>query len=68
METTPIPPSPVIDRLALNKREACISLGVSQVTLYRLEKRGLIHSIPGIRHKLYSVEVLKRFASRVGAE
>ena len=53
-----------VERLALNKRDARLALGgVSETTLWRLEQRGLITSIPGLRHKLYSVESLKRFVS-----
>jgi hypothetical protein len=53
-----------IERLALNKAEAREALGgISAVTIWRLERRGLIQAIPGLRHKLYSVESLKRFVA-----
>ena len=53
-----------IERLAYTKEELCTSLSLSPITLWRLEKRGLIHSIAGIRHKLYSVAEVKRFLAR----
>ena len=53
-----------IERLAYTKEELCASLSLSPVTLWRLEKRGLIHSVAGIRHKLYSVTEVKRFLAR----
>ena len=53
-----------IERLAYTKEELCVSLSLSPITLWRLEKRGLIHSIAGIRHKLYSVAEVKRFLAR----
>lgn len=57
-ETTP---------LLVDKRTACAMLGgISDVTIWRLESRGLIQSAPGLRHKLYNVESLKRFAAGKG--
>lgn len=53
-----------IERLAYTKEELCASLSLSPVTLWRLEKRGMIHSIAGIRHKHYSVAEVKRFLAR----
>lgn len=55
---------PNVERLTYTKREACIAIGVSEVTLWRLEKKGLLSPIPGLRHKLYSVAALRRFAER----
>ena len=52
------------ERLAYTKEELCALLSISPITLWRLEKRGLIHSIAGIRHKLYSVAEVKRFLAR----
>ncbi len=53
-----------IERLAYTKDELCISLSLSPITLWRLKKRGLIHAVAGIRHKLYSVAEVKRFLAR----
>lgn len=53
-----------VERLALNKRDARQALGgISETSIWRLERRGLISAIPGLRHKLYSVESLKRFVA-----
>jgi hypothetical protein len=52
---------PAIERLVYNAKEACVALNVSQVTLGRLEKRGLLRRVQGIRHLMFSVEELKRF-------
>ena len=41
-------------RLAYSLKELSTELGLSRVTIYRLEVRGLIKAVPGIRHKLYS--------------
>lgn len=56
-------PTATVERIAYNAAEACKALGVSSVTLWRLEKRGLLKPIPGLRHRLYSVESLRRFAA-----
>lgn len=53
-----------IERLAYTKDELTKALSLSPVTLWRLEKRGLIHAVTGIRHKLYSVAEVKRFLAR----
>jgi predicted site-specific integrase-resolvase len=55
--------TPAVERLTYNKREALVALGIHATTLYRLEQRGLIRSVPGLRHKLYSVESIKRFVN-----
>ena len=52
---------PKVVRLAYTAAETCQAFGIGKVTLWRLEKRGLIQSIPGIRHRLYSVEAVNRF-------
>jgi predicted site-specific integrase-resolvase len=53
-----------LERIAYNKKEVCEVLGLSEVTLWRLEKRGLLKPIFGIRHKIYSVEAVKKFVSK----
>ena len=53
-----------IERLVYTKDELCTSLSLSPVTLWRLEKRGLIHAVAGIRHKIYSVAEVKRLLTR----
>ena len=52
-----------IERLAYSKKETCAALGISSVSLWRLEKRGLLMPLPCLRHKLYAVEALKKFVA-----
>jgi DNA-binding transcriptional MerR regulator len=35
--------------------------GLSKVTIWRLEKRGLLKPVPGIRNKLYSRKAVEAF-------
>lgn len=56
-----VPAAPVVERLAFTREELCASLGVSETTLWRIEARGMIRSVPGIRRKLYSVESVRAF-------
>ena len=53
-------PQPPV-RLVYSLKELASELGVSRVTIYRLEVRGLIKCVPGIRHKLYSKLEVERF-------
>ena len=50
-----------IERLTYSTREACTALGVSPVTLWRLEKRGLLRPVAGLRTKLWPITELKAF-------
>jgi len=53
-----------IERLASTKKELVALLSLSPATLWRSEKRSLIHSIAGIRHRPYSVAEVKRLLAR----
>ena len=53
--------TPQIERLAYTTAETCAALGIKRTTLWRLEKTGKVSAIPGLRHKLFPVAVLKRF-------
>jgi hypothetical protein len=55
------PKSHVPDRLVYTVNELATELRVSRVTLWRLEVRGLLKSVPGIRHKIYSHAEVQRF-------
>ena len=55
------PKSQVPARLAYTVDELATELRVSRVTLWRLEVRGLLKSVPGIRHKIYSQAEVQRF-------
>jgi len=48
-------------KLAYSKKELGELLGISPVTIWRLEMRGFIHSVPGMRHKIYSQREVDRF-------
>jgi hypothetical protein len=54
-----------VEPMALNAEQTRKALGdISEVTLWRLNKRGLLRPVPGIRHRLYSVASIKRFLAR----
>ena len=48
-------------RLAYTVKLLSSELGLSPASIYRLEARGLIRSLPGIRHKIYSQAEVQRF-------
>lgn len=47
-----------VEKLAYSKAETCQVLGVCGVTLWRLEKQGLIIPAPGTRRKVYSKKAI----------
>lgn len=49
--------------LAYTADQVCEVLQISTTTLWRLERRGLLRSIPYLRHKRYSVRLVQQFAS-----
>lgn len=58
----PVPPAiPLAPKLAFTLRELSQELGVSKVTLYRMEVRGLLKSLPYFRHKVFSRAEVDRF-------
>jgi predicted site-specific integrase-resolvase len=59
-ETTDPRPAPV-ERLAYNARETAQALGISLVTLWRLEKRGLLKPSRALRIPLWSRTEIERF-------
>ena len=66
--TQNLPPaaSVTLERLAFTKSELCSALGLAPISIYRLEQRGLLRPIAGIRHKLFAVAEVNRFlAGRV---
>ena len=48
-------------RLAFTLKELAAQLGVSKPTIYRLEARGLLKSLPYLRTKVYSKREVERF-------
>lgn len=54
------PPAP-IERLAFNAKETAQTLGISLVSLWRLEKRGLLKPSRALRTPLWSRTEIERF-------
>lgn len=44
--------NPVDTKLVYSSKELSVLLGISSVTLWRLQVRGLLHAVPGIRQKI----------------
>lgn len=57
---TPAESSP-IERLAYTADEAAKTLGISKVSLWRLEKRGLLKPSKALRTRLFSRAEIERF-------
>ena len=55
-----------VEKLAYNTAELCAALGLCQTTLWRLNHRGLLRPIPGLRHRLYAKTEVQRFLSGKG--
>lgn len=53
--------APVMEKLAYTGAEFEALTGLSAVTRYRLEQRGLLKAVPGLRHKLYTREAVMLF-------
>jgi len=64
----PLPQSakPLAPKLAFTLKELSQELGVSKVTLYRMEVRGLLKSLPYFRHKVFSRVEVERFLAGNG--
>jgi len=59
-------PSPATsgDRLCYGLNELASLLGISTVSVWRLEKKGLLRPVVGLRKKLYSAKEVERFLER----
>lgn len=67
----PAPPPPVrslAPKLAYTLQELSEELGISKVSLYRFEVRGLLKSLPYFRHKVFSRGEVERFLSGRGGD
>ena len=49
------------DKLGFNLKELSAALGISKVSIYRLEARGLLKSLPYLRTKIYPRKEVERF-------
>jgi len=54
-------------RLTYTKAELCKALNLSPVTLWRLEQKGSLVPLAGIRHKIYPVSAVEKFLKRGAA-
>lgn len=52
---------PLTEKFAFSLHEVCQILGVCAVTVWRLEKRGRLRSVPGLRCKIYPRAEIERF-------
>ena len=53
----------ITPRLAYTMKQLCAELSLSPVTIYRLEARGLLKSLPGVRRKIYSRAQVEKLLS-----
>ena len=53
-----------VARLVYTKAELTQALGLSSITIHRLEQRGLLNPVQGVRHKLFALAEVDRFLSR----
>lgn len=58
------PVSNNVPRLAYTKAELTKALGLSSITIYRLEQRGLLRPVQGIRRKLFAIAEVDSFLAR----
>ena len=55
-----------VARIVYSKAELCEVLQISPVSAWRLEKRGLLMPVPGLRHKIYARAAVDRFLAGKG--
>lgn len=58
---------PRASRLTYSKKELTELLGISPVTIWRLEKKKILMPIPDMRHKLYATASVDKFLRRTAA-
>lgn len=63
----PKPPEPQKVKLAYTVQQLSEELGLSPVTIYRLEQRGLIRSSRAVRRKIYAHTEVQRFLAATTA-
>lgn len=51
------------EKLFYGRLELCALLGISHVTLWKLEKQGRIRAVPGVHIKFYPRAEVERFLS-----
>ena len=63
MNTNAIASGGHVEVLTYTSEQTCAALQISPVTLWRLEKRGLLVALPHLRHKRYPADAVRSFAS-----
>ena len=66
MNEQPTHPTATAEKLAYNTAELCSALGLCPTTIWRLNQRGLLRPIPGLRHKIYAKTEVQRFLAGKG--
>jgi hypothetical protein len=61
-------PPPIVERLAFNLRETAAALGISTVSVWRLEQRGLLRPSRALRHPLWARSEIERFLAETQAK
>lgn len=64
----PLLAKPLTPKLAYTLKELSEELGISKVSLYRFEVRGLLKPLPYFRHKVFSRDEVERFLSGRGGD
>jgi excisionase family DNA binding protein len=59
----PVQDPPAVPKLAYTVEEAALALAISNISVYRLLKRGLLKSSTAFRHRIIPASELHRFLS-----
>jgi hypothetical protein len=57
-----------VPKLALNLRETAAVLGLSTITVRRLNRRGLLRNVKAVRHLRFSIKEVERFLAETSKE
>jgi excisionase family DNA binding protein len=59
---------PRVPKLALTLRETAQALGLSPITIRRLNRRGLLRNVKCVRHLRFPVKEVERFLAETSKE
>jgi predicted site-specific integrase-resolvase len=68
IDNTDAPIARSVPKLALNLRETAAVLGLSPITIRRLNRRGLLRNIKAVRHLRFSLKEIERFIAETTKE